>query len=773
MKSTKNRAISIMICLLMLAQIVPSSWSSVPVFAYSPEPEEMANTKNDIDLPIDPFHVLSYVSAKPATCTDSGNKAYYACSDCGKWFEDSLGTVEITDKSSVVIPASGHTPAEAVRENEVAATCCAAGSYDEVVYCSVCHEAVSREQKTIPIDEDAHDWGEWVQTKAPTETEPGEETRTCKNDPSHIETRGISVLGHTHNLTFVPAKNATCAEAGNKAYYTCSGCDKWFEEASGTAEITDKSSVVIPAAEHTPAEAVRENEVAATCCAAGSYDEVIYCSVCHEEVSREPKTIPIDEDAHDWGEGVQNGTPTCTEGASVTYTCTGCGKTKTETSNSLGHDWSEWTDDGEDSPTDTHSRTCKRDSCDAAESESHGWSRWVKIDDKTHKKSCFVCEGTRTVAHNLDDGVVTKEATHLETGVKTFTCTDLCGYYYTEDIPKTAEHQWGEWLNNNNNGTHSRFCACNEVETKDCEWDDGVVDEPPTHTELGTMRFTCTVCKANRTEEIPKTAEHSFGDWRNFENAPGNHYRECACGDVEMLPHNWGAWVEQTAGEYMRTCGDCGVSEAMTLDEEKPVNTTSNDNAANTNLTNTDIELIDKILTDQEQSQVAEGAEVMIYLKVEDITNDTPTEHKKEAEAKAGDAEIGMYLDINLFKQVGDTTEKQVTETDGTVCVTITIPDNLINTDPSVTRTYKIIRVYEDENGNLITDVIEGIFNPEDNTYIFETDKFSTYALAYEDLDSPQPGDNSMMGLWIALLFVFSFGVVTIAVYGNKRKSVK
>ena len=97
-----------MICLLMLAQIVPSSWSSVPVFAYSPEPEEMANTKNDIDLPIDPFHVLSYVSAKPATCTDSGNKAYYACSDCGKWFEDSLGTVEITDKSSVVIPAAEH-----------------------------------------------------------------------------------------------------------------------------------------------------------------------------------------------------------------------------------------------------------------------------------------------------------------------------------------------------------------------------------------------------------------------------------------------------------------------------------------------------------------------------------------------------------------------------------------------------------------------------------------------------------------------------------------
>ena len=39
--------------------------------------------------------------------------------------------------------------------------------------------------------------------------------------------------------------------------------------------------------------------------------------------------------------------------------------------------------------------------------------------------------------------------------------------------------------------------------------------------------------------------------------------------------------------------------------------------------------------------------------------------------------------------------------------------------------------------------------------------------------DSPQTGDNSMMALWIALLFVSGFGVVTTTVYGKKRKSVK
>ena len=39
--------------------------------------------------------------------------------------------------------------------------------------------------------------------------------------------------------------------------------------------------------------------------------------------------------------------------------------------------------------------------------------------------------------------------------------------------------------------------------------------------------------------------------------------------------------------------------------------------------------------------------------------------------------------------------------------------------------------------------------------------------------DSPQTGDNSMIGLWIALLFVSGFGVVTTTVYSKKRKSVK
>lgn len=41
-----------------------------------------------------------------------------------------------------------------------------------------------------------HEWGEWQQTKAPTCTEKGSETRVCKNNPEHTETRDIEKAAH-------------------------------------------------------------------------------------------------------------------------------------------------------------------------------------------------------------------------------------------------------------------------------------------------------------------------------------------------------------------------------------------------------------------------------------------------------------------------------------------------------------------------------------------------------------------------------------------------
>lgn len=52
---------------------------------------------------------LKEVTAKAATCTENGNKAYYICQTCGTWFSDKAGKEVIDDHDSVIIPAAGHT----------------------------------------------------------------------------------------------------------------------------------------------------------------------------------------------------------------------------------------------------------------------------------------------------------------------------------------------------------------------------------------------------------------------------------------------------------------------------------------------------------------------------------------------------------------------------------------------------------------------------------------------------------------------------------------
>lgn len=79
---------------------------------------------------------------------------------------------------------------------------------------------------------------------------------------------------------------------------------------------------------HTPGAAVRLNEVATTCTNPGSYDEVIYCTVCGQEISR--VTNEIAALGHDWDNGIVTVEPTESTDGIRTFTCTRCGETKTD-----------------------------------------------------------------------------------------------------------------------------------------------------------------------------------------------------------------------------------------------------------------------------------------------------------------------------------------------------------------------------------------------------------------------------------------------------------
>ena len=78
------------------------------------------------------------VAAKAATCTEGGKEAYYKCEGCGKFYEDVLGTKEITDLASWGnIAKIAHTTKQTVTK----ATPTANGKI--VNYCSVCKKTLS------------------------------------------------------------------------------------------------------------------------------------------------------------------------------------------------------------------------------------------------------------------------------------------------------------------------------------------------------------------------------------------------------------------------------------------------------------------------------------------------------------------------------------------------------------------------------------------------------------------------------------------------------
>ena len=130
-------------------------------------------------LPVDPdnhVHTTSF-PATEATETEHGYTAGVYCDDCKTWVSG----------HEVV-----HTPAAAVHENETAATCTEAGGYDEVVYCTKCDYAFSRNHIDVPAP--GHAWGEWVVVKQATTDEEGLMRRTCQNDPTHVEEQVIPKL---------------------------------------------------------------------------------------------------------------------------------------------------------------------------------------------------------------------------------------------------------------------------------------------------------------------------------------------------------------------------------------------------------------------------------------------------------------------------------------------------------------------------------------------------------------------------------------------------
>ena len=289
--------------------------------------------------------------------------------------------------------------------------------------CSRCHEKK---------DEAAHDYGS------------DNICDTCGYDKT---------VPHTHNLTLVPAKAPTCTEKGNTAYYTCDGCDKWFEDATGASEITDKTSVILAATGHSVSDWKSDHTDHWKECT------VVGCGVIIEDSKA----------AHTAGEWIIDTPATATTSGSKHKECTVCGYTMaTETIPATGG--------GE---------------------HTHSYGSDWKYDADNHWHECSCGDKADKAAHTAGEWIIDTPATATTSGSKHKECT-VCGYTMTtETIPATGggehTHSYGsDWKYDADNHWHE--CSCGDKADKaahDFKW---VVDKEATATQKGSKHEECKVC---------------------------------------------------------------------------------------------------------------------------------------------------------------------------------------------------------------------------------------------------------------------------------------
>ena len=167
---------------------------------------------------------------------------------------------------------------------------------------------------------------------------------------------------------------------------------------------------------------------------------------------------------------------------------------------------------------------------------------------------------------------------------------------------------------------------------------------------------------------------------------------------------------------------DVAISTGAVNDITGTAAATAESNPFGTKIENNDNLTTLLALTDAE---VAQG--VNVWLDIQDMSDTVLQADKDLVQNASTNLTVGMYLDINLFKKVGGNEATKITETNGTVKASILIPESLWKAG----RTFEIIRVHDG-----VATAIEGTYDENTHVFTFETDKFSTYALAYKDLAS-------------------------------------
>ncbi len=400
----------------------------------------------------------------------------------------------------------------------------------------------STEESTAPQPHE-HVFGEWNVTKKVTCTEDGTQERACACGEK--ETRPVKASGHV--IQTVSGKEPTCTEQGFTEGQTCSVCKEILKKAE-----------TIPEKGHAWDEGVITKAPTETETGIRTYT----CGTCKETKTSE---IPVLAHTHKYESRIT--APTCTEHGYTTYTCS-CGDSYVDGHVSAkGHTEAVW---------EGKAATCTESGL-------------------TNGKKCSACgkilleqETVSPLGHSWGEGVITKNPTETETGIRTYTCKS-CGETKTETVAVLSHtHKYQSVVTNptcTEQGYTTHTCVCGEhytdayVSATGHSMGKWTQTKAPTCMEKGSEKRTCANCSHFETKEI-EAKGHSYKAVVTMPTCTANGYttHTCkSCGDsyvdsrTEATGHSMGKWTQTKAptctekGSEKSVCANCAHAETREI----------------------------------------------------------------------------------------------------------------------------------------------------------------------------------------------------------------
>ncbi len=283
------------------------------------------------------------------------------------------------------------------------------------------------------------------------------------------------------------------------------------------------------------------------------------CSRCDEKDDVGP---------HTWNSGTVTTAPTCTKAGEKTYSCNKCDATKIEPIPATGHSWkSDWTSDATH-----HWHECTNKNCDVT--DNAGKKGYAEHSGGkatcTQNAVCEFCKAEYGEKLPHDFTAETVDAKYLKSAAS---CTEKAVYYKSCTVcglssegtadeatffsGNALDHNWGAWMQNSDEKTHTRICKrdTSHTETEKCHGG----------TATCTAKAVCTVCGG----EYGEMAAHSFttekAETQYLKSAAtctekAIYYKSCAvCGlssegtadeatffSGNVMDHDWGAWTQNS-----------------------------------------------------------------------------------------------------------------------------------------------------------------------------------------------------------------------------------